>query len=218
MLVSGLLAASGRTVAQMDRATGYEPVGRGFESLRSDQDASAGGSGAVSANLDRGYMGIALGLARQARLAGEVPVGAIVVDDGEVLGRGQNASIGRTDPTAHAEIVAIRDAAARIGNYRLVGATLYCTVEPCLMCLGAVLHARIGRLVFGATEARVSATSRLKDLRDLGASINHSFETVGGVRAHEAAELLLDFFRECRAAQGRPLPTSSTTGEVPKWS
>ena len=162
-------------------------------------------------------MRIALDLALEARRAGEVPVGAIVVVDGRVAGRGHNASIARTDPTAHAEIVAIRDAAAWIGNYRLVGATLYCSVEPCLMCLGAMLHARIGRLVFGAAEARVGATGKLEQLRELGADLNHRIETVGGVLAGEAQELLLDFFRERRAeAQARSARTAS--GEVPKWS
>ena len=170
-------------------------------------------------DVDERYMEIALDLARRARLCGEVPVGAVVVVGDEIVGRGHNASVARIDPTAHAEIVAIRDAASRIGNYRLVGSTLYCTVEPCLMCVGAMLHARVGRLVFGATEARVSATSRLQELRDLGAGINHSFETVGGVLAQEAAELLLDFFRERRAVKGRPpMSMSSTSGEVPKWS
>ena len=149
--------------------------------------------------LDQRFMRLALDLARTARLAGEVPVGAVVVVDGEPVGQGHNGSIARTDPTAHAEILAIRDAAARIGNYRLVGAALYCTVEPCLMCLGAALHARVGRLVFGAAETRVGATTRLDTLRGLGAHINHRFETVGGVLAPEASELLRDFFRERRA-------------------
>ena len=170
------------------------------------------------AKNDEELMGMALDLARDARDAGEVPVGALVVVAGEIAGSGHNASVARTDPTAHAEIVAIRNAAAKIGNYRLVGATLYCTIEPCLMCVGALLHARIGRLVFGATEDRVSATTRLQELRDLGASINHRFETVGGILAAEASELLLEFFRERRADRDRPPSTSTLQGEVPKWS
>jgi tRNA(adenine34) deaminase len=170
------------------------------------------------AKNDEELMGMALDLARDARDAGEVPVGALVVVDGEIAGSGHNASVARTDPTAHAEIVAIRNAATKIGNYRLVGATLYCTIEPCLMCVGALLHARIGRLVFGATEDRVSATTRLQELRDLGASINHRFETVGGILAAEASELLLEFFRERRAERDRPPSTSTLQGEVPKWS
>jgi tRNA(adenine34) deaminase len=163
---------------------------------------------------DHQFMRLALDLARQARLGGEVPVGSVVVVDGVVAGRGHNASVARTDPTAHAEVLAIRDAAARLGNYRLVGATLYCTVEPCLMCLGAMLHARVGRLVFGTREARVGATARLETMRDLGADFNHRFEIVGGVLAAEAADLLLDFFRQKRAAAR--LPTTAS-GEVPKW-
>ena len=164
-------------------------------------------------------MEVALDLARTARLAGEVPVGAVIVVDGEIAGRGHNASLERTDPTAHAEIVAVRDAAARLGSYRLVGSTLYCTVEPCLMCLGAMLHARVGRIVYGASEGRVGATTRLEHLRETGADFNHRFETTGGVLAAEASALLLDFFREKRSATHSRSPASmATSGEVPKWS
>ncbi len=180
-----------------------------------------GGSGVerVLADRDRNYMRLALDLARAARAAGEVPVGAVVVVDGAIAGSGHNASVARTDPTAHAEIVAIRDAAARQGNYRLVGSTIYCTVEPCLMCLGAMLHARVGRLVFGAEEGRVGATSKLQYLRGQGADFNHHIETVGGVLAAEASDLLLGFFREKRAlAHSRPSPVVVASGEVPKWS
>ena len=144
-------------------------------------------------------MRVALEQARAARAAGEVPVGAAVVLDGELIGVGHNASIARTDPTAHAEIVALRDAASRIGNYRLVGATAYCSVEPCLMCLGAMLHSRVGRLVFGAPESRVGATGRLQSLWDAGNGVNHRFEIKGGVLAEEASRLLLGFFQEQRA-------------------
>ena len=156
----------------------------------------------------------ALELARKARRQGEVPVGSLILLDEEMVGEGHNASIARTDPTAHAEVVALRNAAQHVGNYRLVGATLYCTVEPCLMCLGAMMHARIGRLVFGATEGRVGATSRLEKLRGLGADFNHRFQTEGGLLADEASELLLDFFRE----QRRQARETTSTGEVPKWS
>ncbi len=165
-------------------------------------------------------MRLALDLARAARLAGEVPVGSIVVLDGTIVGRGHNASVAHIDPTAHAEILAVRDAATRVGSYRLVGATLYCSVEPCLMCLGAMHHARVRRLVFGAHEARIGATARLEALRRAGADFNHRIETVGGVLASEASELLLDFFREKRAErqsrESRSRPC--TNGEVPKWS
>ena len=145
-------------------------------------------------------MRLALELAVEARKAGEVPVGAVVAIDGRVVGRGRNRSVSLVDPTAHAEVLALRDAAASLGNYRLVGSTLYCTIEPCLMCIGAAMHARIERVVFGARERRVGATERLEALREIGANFNHRFETVGGVLADEAAHLLLEFFRKRRPA------------------
>jgi tRNA(adenine34) deaminase len=160
------------------------------------------------------HMRLALALARDARLAGEVPVGAVVVSaDGDVIGRGCNASIGRTDPTAHAEVPALRDAALRTGNYRAPGATLYSTIEPCLMCLGAMLHARIGLLVYGAADARVGATDKLQRLRDVGADFNHRFEVRGGLLGQEAGELLLDFFRERRERQRIDLVEASALGQ-----
>ena len=146
------------------------------------------------------YMKLALDLAVEARAAGEVPVGAIVVLGDRVIGCGHNASLLRSDPTAHAEVLAIRDAAARIENYRLLGATLYCSVEPCIMCLGAALHSRLARIVYGAPDLKVGAVGRLEELRSMGAAFNHRIETVGGVGAEAAAELLLDFFRKRRAA------------------
>jgi tRNA(adenine34) deaminase len=126
-----------------------------------------------------------------------VPIGAVVAVGGEVVGRGYNQPIGTRDPTAHAEIVAIRDAARRIGNYRLTGATLYVTVEPCLMCVGALVHARIATLVFGAAEPKsgaVSSTARAGDLPGL----NHRFEIVSGVREAECRELIQEFFKHRR--------------------
>jgi len=143
-------------------------------------------------------MRIALALAEESAAGGEVPVGAVVAVDGEVIGRGRNSPIEQVDPTAHAEILALRAAAARTGNYRLAGATLYCTVEPCLMCLGAMLHARIGRLVYAASDPKVGATSRLATLRELGAVFNHDIEIEGGVLAGEASDQLLAFFRRRR--------------------
>jgi tRNA(adenine34) deaminase len=143
-------------------------------------------------------MRIALELAEASDAAGEVPVGAVVTVGGEVIGRGRNSPIERADPTAHAEILALREAAARTGNYRLSGATLYCTVEPCLMCLGAMLHARVGRLVFAAADPKVGATTGLSALRELGAVFNHDIEIEGGVLADEASALLLAFFRRRR--------------------
>ena len=160
---------------------------------------------------DARWMAAALELARDAAQAGEVPIGAVVVQDGEVIGRGANRPIGSCDPTAHAEIVALRDAAARIGNYRLTGATLYVTLEPCLMCLGAMVHARIGRLVFGAADPKVSTTQRLEQLA-ADAVFNHRFQVEGGVEAEAAAQLLKRFFGKKREEDRRQY------GEVPKWS
>jgi tRNA(adenine34) deaminase len=143
-------------------------------------------------------MALALEEAVRARDEGEVPVGALIVLDGTVVGRGHNESVARNDPTAHAEVLALREAASRVGTYRLVGTTLYCTVEPCLMCLGAALHARVARVVYGAADPRLGAVSRLGALWSSGAGLNHRFETVGGVRAGECASHLLEFFRERR--------------------
>ena len=143
-------------------------------------------------------MDAALEQAERARKAGEVPVGAVVSLDGEIVGRGFNQPIGAGDPTAHAEIVALRDAAARVGNYRLTRATLCVTIEPCLMCVGALVHARIGMLVYGAAEPRsgaVVSTVRVGELPGL----NHRFEVVGGVREDACRELMQTFFRDRRA-------------------
>lgn len=150
----------------------------------------------------------ALAVARRAGAAFEVPVGALVVRDGALLGEGGNESIGRHDPTAHAEILALREAGLRARNYRLAGATLYCTVEPCLMCLTAALHARVERIVWAAADPKVGATTRLSELGRAGALFNHRPEITGGVLAEEAAELLLDFFKERRepALCGRDEP------------
>ena len=146
------------------------------------------------------FMRVALEEALLARKAGEVPVGAVLVVGDEIIGRGHNASLALHDPSAHAEVLAMRDAATRLGNYRLVGTTLYCTVEPCLMCLGTAIHARVTRLVFGATDYKVGAVGRLETLRALGAEFNHRVEATGGVLAEEASALLLEFFRERRGA------------------
>jgi tRNA(adenine34) deaminase len=144
------------------------------------------------------FMHLALEQAARAREAGEVPVGAVVVLDGTVVGTGHNLSVALNDPTAHAEVLALRGAASRVGTYRLVGSTLYCTVEPCLMCLGASLHARVGRVVYGASDLRVGAVARLESLWESRAGLNHRFETIGGVLAGPAASFLLEFFRERR--------------------
>jgi len=139
----------------------------------------------------------ALAQARLASGAGEVPIGAIVAVDGAIVGRGFNHPIGAVDPTAHAEISAMRDAAARVGNYRLTGATLCVTIEPCLMCVGALVHARIGTLVYGAAEPKsgaVVSTVRGGELPGL----NHRFDVVSGVREEECRALVQAFFRERR--------------------
>jgi tRNA(adenine34) deaminase len=142
------------------------------------------------------FMRLALAQAAQAREAGEVPVGAVVVRDGVVLGRGFNQPIGTSDPTAHAEILALREAARGAGNYRLPGAALYVTVEPCLMCVGAIVHARIGTVVYGVADPKGGAVRSLLDPSAL--PLNHRFEAVEGVLAEECRHLLQDFFRERR--------------------
>ena len=142
---------------------------------------------------DSEYMKLALQLAEQAVLAGEVPVGAIVVKDGEVIGRGHNAPITRHDPTAHAEIQAMRNAAQALGNYRLVGCTLYVTLEPCAMCSGAIQHARIARVVFGASDPKTGACGSVIDLM-AETRLNHHAVIERGVLAAECGAMLSQFF------------------------
>jgi tRNA(adenine34) deaminase len=142
-------------------------------------------------------MGEALAEARRARDAGEVPIGAVVALDGRVIGRGFNRPIGANDPTAHAEIAAIRDAASQLGNYRLTGSVLCVTIEPCLMCVGALTHGRIGTLVYGAAEPRSGAVVSAVRGGELPGH-NHRFEVVSGIREVECRALMLEFFREKR--------------------
>jgi tRNA(adenine34) deaminase len=142
---------------------------------------------------DSEFMGLALDLAREAGAAGEVPVGALVVWGGEVVGRGFNQPLGRHDPTAHAEIMALRDAATRLGNYRLPGCSLYVTLEPCAMCAGAIMHARIDRVVFGARDPKTGAAGSIIDLF-AESRLNHHATIVGGVLADECGSLLSSFF------------------------
>lgn len=142
---------------------------------------------------DTEYMQTALQLAEQAALAGEVPVGALVVKDGAVIGRGHNAPITHHDPTAHAEIQAMRDAANTLGNYRLAGCTLYVTLEPCAMCCGAIQHARIARVVFGASDPKTGACGSVIDLM-AEARLNHHAVVEGGVLADQCGALLSRFF------------------------
>jgi tRNA(adenine34) deaminase len=139
----------------------------------------------------------ALDLAREAGLAGEVPVGAVVVLEGAVIGRGRNSPIASHDPTAHAEILALREAAASVRNYRLEGATLYTTLEPCVMCAGALVAARIARLVFGARDLRFGGVRSKFRLAD-SALLNHSVEINEGVRGAECADLMRGFFETRR--------------------
>ncbi len=135
----------------------------------------------------------ALALARQAQAAAEVPVGAVVVLDGNIIGRGYNQPISRCDPAAHAEILAIRDAARTIGNYRLTNAALYVTLEPCIMCAGAILHARIARLVFAARDPKSGAAGGALNLLE-SPFLNHQCKVVAGVGAEVAGEMLREFF------------------------
>jgi tRNA(adenine34) deaminase len=139
----------------------------------------------------------ALCLAREGERAGEVPVGAVVAMAGEVVGRGWNSPVARTDPTAHAEILALREAAARIGNYRLEGATLYATLEPCAMCAGALVAARVSRLVFGARDLRFGGVRSKFQIAD-SELLNHRVEVVENVLAVECVELLQEFFEKRR--------------------
>jgi tRNA(adenine34) deaminase len=143
-------------------------------------------------------MAQALALAEEAARAGEVPVGAVVVKEGRVIGRGYNRPISSADPTAHAEIVALREAAQALGNYRLPGCSLFVTLEPCAMCVGAMVHARLARIVYGARDPKTGACGSIVDLPAL-ASWNHHGRFDGGVLAAECGEVLRRFFAERRS-------------------
>jgi tRNA(adenine34) deaminase len=145
------------------------------------------------------YMRLALEQAQQAWDLGEVPVGAVVVKDGEVIAVGCNQPIGRHDPTAHAEIVALRAAAEKLGNYRLPGCELYVTLEPCVMCSGAMMHARLAKVVYGATDPKTGACGSVVNLFEQE-QLNHHTEIVGGVMAEECGAMLKNFFAARRAA------------------
>lgn len=140
------------------------------------------------------FMRAALDEARKGFEAGEVPIGAIVTQGDRIIGRGFNQPIGRTDPTAHAEIVALRDAAATIGNYRLIDTTLYVTIEPCLMCVGATVHARVGTLVFGATEPKAGAVVSTMRAHE-HAALNHRLTVIDGVLETDCRAIIQEFFR-----------------------
>jgi tRNA(adenine34) deaminase len=149
------------------------------------------------AATDEDFIREALELAREAERGGEVPVGAVLVVGGRVLGRGRNSPISRSDPTAHAEILALREAAAATGNYRLEGATMYATLEPCVMCAGALVAARVSRLVFGARDLRFGGVRSKFRLADADV-LNHRLQIVEGVLGAECAELMQRFFSSRR--------------------
>ncbi|HLA33484.1 MAG TPA: tRNA adenosine(34) deaminase TadA [Rhodocyclaceae bacterium] len=143
---------------------------------------------------DHDFMKLALDLAKEAAAADEVPVGALVtLANGDIVGRGFNRPVSHRDPTSHAEIVALRDAASRLGNYRLPGCTLYVTLEPCVMCAGAIMHARIARVVYGAADPKTGAAGSVVDLF-AETRLNHHAEIHGGVLAQECGQLLSSFF------------------------
>jgi len=152
------------------------------------------------ARMHDAFMRLALDQARRAEDAGEVPIGAVVVLDGQVIGRGFNQPIGGVDPTAHAEIVALREAARAVDNYRLVGADVYVTIEPCLMCVGALVLARVRTVVFGARELRTGAVVSTMQVVEIP-TLNHRFEIVEGVLEDECRGLVQNFFRSRREAQ-----------------
>ena len=158
-----------------------------------------------ASDRDRYWMGRALELARRAADAGEVPVGAVLVRGDEVIGEGWNRPISACDPTAHAEVLALRAAAARVGNYRLVDTALYVTLEPCPMCAGALVHARVARVVFGAADPRAGAAGTVFNLLQ-SATLNHRAEVIGGVLIEACGILLRDFFR---ARRSRPAGVES---------
>lgn len=149
---------------------------------------------------DDHFMHEALAQAQQAEVLGEVPVGAVVVQDGVIIGRGCNQPIAARDTSAHAEVVAMRDAAARTGNYRLVGCEIYVTLEPCVMCAGAIMHARIRRVVYGAADPKTGACGSVVDLF-ANSRLNHHATVVPGVLAEECSNRLKEFFSQRRLDQ-----------------
>jgi tRNA(adenine34) deaminase len=154
-------------------------------------------SGLSESTLQTRYMRLALRLAQRAFDLGEVPIGAVVVADGKIVGRGRNQSIRKSDPTAHAEIQALRQAARNLGNYRLTSATLYCTLEPCIMCAGALIWARIACLVYAARDPKAGAIDSHLGLADARFA-NHRFRVVSGILKQESATLLKRFFQTQR--------------------
>jgi tRNA(adenine34) deaminase len=147
---------------------------------------------------DMQHMRAAIEQAEMARAAGEVPVGAVLLMNGEIIGRGYNQPISANDPTAHAEVMALRDAGLHLANYRLPGSTLYVTLEPCVMCCGAIMHARVERVVFGARDSKTGAAGSIIDLF-AEARLNHHAQVQGGVLAEECGAMLSQFFADRRA-------------------
>jgi tRNA(adenine34) deaminase len=150
---------------------------------------------------DEFFMREAISLARAADCHGEVPVGALVVRDGIIVGRGFNSPIGESDPTAHAEIAALRDAGRNLANYRLPGCELFVTLEPCAMCAGAILHARLSRVIYGARDPKTGVHGSVVDLFAVE-RLNHHTDVLGGVLADECSQILSTFFAERRAKRG----------------
>lgn len=157
-------------------------------------------TGTVTSSEDARWMQHALEQARFAAEAGEVPVGAIVVKDGEIVGRGHNRNLLDNDPTAHAEIVALRQAAARLGNHRLSGCALFATIEPCAMCAGAMIHARLARVVYGASDPKTGAAGSVLAVLN-HPKLNHRVEVTSGVLANKCSEILTSFFQSRRGDQ-----------------
>ena len=151
----------------------------------------------MTTTADELWMEEALRAAQRALEAGEVPVGAVVVSDGRIVGRGWNRNIGDSDPTAHAEVIALREAGASMGNHRLAGCDLFVTIEPCAMCAGAIVHARIKRLIYGADDPKAGAVRSVMEVLNHPA-LNHAVEVRSGVLAGRSAELLQEFFRSRR--------------------
>ncbi len=167
----------------------------------------------LTAGEDIAFMREALTMAQRAAAQGEVPVGAIIVKNGQVVGQGFNQPVGSHDPSAHAEICALRDAGQTLQNYRLPGCTLYVTIEPCTMCLGAIIHARVARLVFGAVEPRYGAVSSGQRLLENGV-YNHELAVSSGILAEEAAGLMKQFFRQRRASPNDQGPAPGAGAEL----
>jgi tRNA(adenine34) deaminase len=166
--------------------------------------------------IDNDYMKIALEEAQKARECDEVPVGAVVVSSGHVIARAHNMPITRHDPSAHAEMLALRQAAETLGNYRLTGAELYVTLEPCIMCAGAIIQARLVRVVFGALDPKCGAVASLYQVLSDN-RLNHQVTVTGGILKEECGEIISRFFREKRVASAR-FGEINKCGEVPKWS